>query len=262
MEKTRALEGDYLACAFDAAYFMEFAFGVKPEPWQEDFLRDDESPRVQFICTRQGGKSLSCAVKALHTAIFRPNSEILIVSRRFKQAQETYRKVRTGYRRAKIFCGKKNKNTAALELANNSRILSLPGDDDNIRGYSGVTLLIIDEASRVPDSVYRAVKPMLSSSKGHLVIASTPFGQQGFFYNRYLEPQHWKQVMTTASECPRLSDEFIQEEIREHGERYVRQEYFCEFVSSSEQLFSHEIIMKAITPNLPALQLSDPRRFF
>ena len=262
MAKAATIDPNYLACAFDPAFFMEYAFGITPDPWQAEFLRDDKSTRIQFICTRQGGKSTTVAAKALHTAIFVPNSEILIISRRFRQAQETYRKVKVGYRKAKKFCEKKTKNTRDLELVNNSRILSLPGDGDNIRSYSGVTMLIIDEASRVPDEVYQAVKPMLAVSAGTLVILSTPFGQRGFFYQRFLEPEHWKQVFITADQCDRITKEFLEEEIREHGQMWVRQEYFCEFVASEFQLFSHETIMRAISPDIPALALPDPTVYF
>ena len=40
---------------------------------------------------------------------------------------------------------------------------------------SGVTLLVIDEAARVPDALYFSVRPMLAVSRGRLVALSTPF---------------------------------------------------------------------------------------
>jgi hypothetical protein len=39
-----------------------------------------------------------------------------------------------------------------------------------IRGYSGIKLLILDEAARVPDDIYRAVRPMLAVSAGHAAL--------------------------------------------------------------------------------------------
>lgn len=41
-----------------------------------------------------------------------------------------------------------------LELQNGSRIISLPGKEQTVRGFSGVRLLAIDEAARVPDELY------------------------------------------------------------------------------------------------------------
>jgi hypothetical protein len=36
-----------------------------------------------------------------------------------------------------------------LELANGARIVTLPGKEGTVRGFSDVSLLIIDEAARV-----------------------------------------------------------------------------------------------------------------
>ena len=46
-------------------------------------------------------------------------------------------------------------NKFSIVLPNRARILALPADEDNIRGFSSVSLVIIDEAARVPDSVSR-----------------------------------------------------------------------------------------------------------
>ena len=65
------------------------------------------------------------------------------------------------------------------ELTNGSRIIALPGTEENIRGYSAVDLLVIDEAARVIDELYYATRPMLAVSGGRLLALSTPFGKRG-----------------------------------------------------------------------------------
>ena len=40
-----------------------------------------------------------------------------------------------------------------LELANGSRVISLPGVEKTTRGYSKANLIILDEASRIEDSL-------------------------------------------------------------------------------------------------------------
>ena len=70
-----------------------------------------------------------------------------------------------------------------LKLANGSRILCLPGKEETVRCFSP-SLLIIDEASRVPDDLYRSVRPMLAVSKGRLIALSTYFGQRGWFFGK------------------------------------------------------------------------------
>jgi hypothetical protein len=57
---------------------------------------------------------------------------------------------------------------------------ALPGTEKTIRGFSGAALLIVDEAARVDDALYYAVKPMLAVSGGSLLMLSTPYGRRGF----------------------------------------------------------------------------------
>src|SRR5437773_2269512 len=57
-----------------------------------------------------------------------------------------------------------------MQLANGSRIVTLPGKEANIRAYSSVSLRILDEAARVPTELYRSVRPMLAVSHGRLIL--------------------------------------------------------------------------------------------
>ena len=50
-----------------------------------------------------------------------------------------------------------------------------------MRGFSAVSLLMIDEAARVDDAVYKALRPMLAVGNGDLWLMSTPLGRRGFF---------------------------------------------------------------------------------
>ncbi len=53
-------------------------------------------------------------------------------------------------------------NRCSLQFTNCARIIALPGKRDNIRSFSKVSLLIIDEAAWVPDTLYFAVRPFLA----------------------------------------------------------------------------------------------------
>src|SRR6202043_502550 len=73
-----------------------------------------------------------------------------------------------------------------LRLSNQSEVVSLPCREETVRGYSRVGLLVIDEAARVPDDLYRAVRPMLAVSAGQLICLSTPYGKRGFFHDAWV----------------------------------------------------------------------------
>jgi hypothetical protein len=119
-----------------------------------------------------------------------------------------------------------------MTLANGSRIISLPGDEKTIRGYSGVKLLVIDEAARVPDELYYSVRPMLAVSGGRLAALSTPFGKQGWFYKEWHNGSGWQRVRITAEECPRIPREFLEQEKRSLGADWYAQEYGCVFIDA------------------------------
>ena len=148
----------------------------------------------------------------------------------------------------------KEESSLRLELENGSRIISLPGKEETIRGYSGVRLLVVDEAARVDDALYYSVRPMLAVSGGRLVALSTPFGTRGWFHQEWTQGgDGWQWVKITAHDCPRISAAFLEEERRSLGEWWFRQEYECQFVETTDQVFTYDEVMTAITPEVKPL---------
>ena len=122
---------------------------MEPDPWQVDYLRSTED--TILLCSRQSGKSTTTAFLAGHDAIYNAGSLTLLLSPSLRQSSELFRKVMASYNAAGRPVPTKQESALQLELTNGSRIVSLPGKEETIRGYSGVDLLIADEASRIPD---------------------------------------------------------------------------------------------------------------
>src|SRR5262249_12103297 len=154
----------------DPAQLMAIA-GMPPDPWQRDVLCSD-AKRLLLLCSRQAGKSRVSAALALHTALCRPASPVLLLSPSQRQSGELFRKVVELYEALGRPMPATAYSALRLELANGSRIVSLPGDEKTVRCFSGVVLLVIDEAARVDDALYQAVRPMLAVSQGRLVALS------------------------------------------------------------------------------------------
>src|SRR5262249_15121023 len=155
--------------------------GYAPDPWQTALLRSC-SDRVLILASRQVGKSLTSAALALREALLRPRSLVLLLSPSLRQSGELFRdKVRVLYDAlGQPVPRLTRKAELQLELNNGSRVISLPGSEATGRGYSGVRLLVVDDASRVPDPLWCAVRPMLAVSGGRLVVVSTPWAKMGF----------------------------------------------------------------------------------
>ena len=140
-----------------------------------------------------------------------------------------------------------------LELANGSRVISLPGTEGTVRGFSEVALLIIDEAARVSDALYYAVRPMLAVSRGRLVALSTPFGQRGWFHAEWTGSGTWERVRVTADQIPRITPEFLAEERKALGERWFAQEFQCSFESTIDAVFDSADIAAALSDDIKPL---------
>lgn len=239
-----------LAAALDPVIFAQDRLAFGPDEWQSDFLR--ETGNSLLNCSRQSGKSTTTAVKGLHVATYEPGSLVLLVSKAFRQSQELFGKV-TGFRK-RLEPGpvliEDNKLSATFE--NNSRVVCLPGSGDTIRGFSGPRLIIEDEAAFVDDGVYTAVRPMLAVSGGQLVLMSTPHGRRGHFYEAHKSGE-FRNFKVTADQCPRISKEFLERERRALGDSLFRQEYFCEFLDTVDQVFKTEHIERAISADVAPL---------
>jgi len=204
-------------------------------------------------CSRQSGKSTTASILALHRAIFYPDNLILLVSPSLRQSSELFRKVGEQIKRLEVKLKLLEDNKLSCTLNNKSRIVSLPSSEGTIRGYSGASLIIEDEASRVDDELYRAIRPMLAVSNGRLILMSTPFGKRGHFYKEWSEGEGWEKVEVKATECARISPEFLEEEKRSLGEWWFKQEYMCEFVETIDQVFSYQYIEKSLSDDVRPL---------
>lgn len=238
--------------ALDPADILR-AQGLTPDPWQNDLLWARQ-PQILLNCSRQSGKSTTVAALALHTALFRPHSLVVLVSPTQRQSGEIFRKVLDGYHALNNPVAALAQTQSQLELANGSRIVCLPGREETLRGYSAPALLVLDEAAQVSDDLYRTVRPMLAVSRGRLLCLSTPFGRRGFFYHEWHEGgPAWQRVRVTADECPRITPAFLDQERRSMGESWVNQEYYCSF-ESLEGLVYPDFEAACAVDGLPDLQ--------
>ncbi|MCH9650804.1 MAG: terminase family protein [Deltaproteobacteria bacterium] len=233
---------------------MAHAADLGPDPWQRKLLRSS-APRVLLNCSRQAGKSTMAATLAVHTALYEPASLVLLLSPSLRQSQELFKKALASYRAADGPVPSKTESALRLELENGSRIVSLPGKQDTVRGFSGVQLLVVDEAARVPGDLYFAVRPMLAVSGGRLLALSTPFGTRGWWYEAWRSDESWERYEVPATHVPRITQEFLEEERRAMGEWWFAQEYECQFLDAETQPFGREDIERAFEEEVEAWDL-------
>ena len=225
----------------------------EPDASQARALRS-KSKRGLLNCCRQWGKSTVTAAKAVYQAFTVAKSLTLVVSPSARQSGEFIRKASVFAQALKVRPKGDGDNEISLEFPNGSRVVGLPGNEATIRGFSAVSLLLVDEAARVEDELYMAIRPMLAVSRGTLWLMSTPFGKRGFFHEAWARGgPEWERIQVTAEECPRIPREFLEEERATMGDRWFRQEYLCEFEDSVSGVFDRELVEQAITYDVEPL---------
>jgi hypothetical protein len=196
------------------------------------------------------------ATKAVHRAFTQEGSLVLVASPTKRQSAEFLRKAAEFVGRLGIKPRGDGDNDISLKFPNGSRIVGLPGTEGTIRGFSAVSLLLIDEASRVEDVLYKALRPMLAVGNGDMWMMSTPFGKRGFFYECWEHGgPNWHRVRVPATECPRIPSEFLEEERSQMGAVWFAQEYMCEFVDNGATVFSREVVESALDGRVKPLDL-------
>ena len=240
-----------LRLALDRVTFAS-SLGLEPDPWQERLLRST-SPRVLLNCSRQSGKSTMSGVLALHRALYHPGSLVLCLAPSERQSKELFAKVSDSYRRLRGTSAPVSDRKLGMRLPNGSRIEALPGSEKTVRGFSGTSLLIVDEAARVEDQLYYAVRPMLAVSGGSLMMLTTPYGKRGAFFEEWTGPHEWDRYEVPAAECPRISEGFIEEERETLPPWVFRQEYECSFEETDDQVFTLDMIERAVTSEVKPL---------
>jgi hypothetical protein len=233
-----------------SAIELAAACELTPDPWQHDVLVST-ARQILLLCSRQSGKSTVTALLALHQALYTPGSLALIVAPALRQSQETFRKVRD-FLDCLDAVELAAESALRLEFHNRSRVVVVPGNQ-KIRGFSGVDLLVIDEAALLDDAVYMALRPTMAVSRGRIVLLSTPAGQRGFFHSEWTSGDDWLRIRVPATECPRIDLAWLEAERERIGSWWFDQEYMCEFSDSSTQIFATEDILRCISDEVEPL---------
>jgi hypothetical protein len=178
------------------------------------------------------------------------------VSPTLRQSGELFRKVQDFLTLLPVRPALVEDNKLSLQLANGSRIVSLPAVESNIRDFSGASLIIEDEASRVDDDLFFATKPMLAVSGGRHILMSTPYGPHGHFYEMWENGgEDWERVRVTASDCPRIPASFLEQERRTMPQRWYDREYNCLFTDVEGAVFRYDDLVLALSSDVEPLKL-------
>ena len=216
----------------------------KLDAWQKKFL-ETRSRRMLVNAFRQSGKSTLTGILALHRALYYPRSLILILAPSLRQAGEFFEKVSTGY--SELLGGglgieAESDRKLGIKLTNGSRIEALPGTQKSTRGFSKPSLIIIDEAAQIDDTLYTGVLPMLTRARegGRLLMLSTPFGRRGIFWKLWSGSAIFQRVRVPYTDVDWVSPSIIEEARDSLLDWEFKQEFLCTFEQNQMAVFDVE----------------------
>ena len=171
--------------------------GFFPYSWQKAVL--DSRAKFKIIDgARQSGKSTIVSVIPAHKAKFKSKSLSLVIAPTRAQANEDMLKIKQFIARDRRYPKLTRSGAQEIATAKGSRILVLTASDDAARGFSNPDIILFDEASRIPDDVFEAVRPMITNNpRARIYEISTPNGKKGFFYDHFSSPR-WSRYLVRS----------------------------------------------------------------
>lgn len=260
---------DDILSAMSPTHYLR-SLGYKPYLWQE-VVASHPGKRKLVNGARQSGKSTILSGVTAHTAKYVPGSLSVIVAAIESQAVEDMERVK-GFVAKDPALKQVRSSDSLIEFSNGSRIMVVPATEKAARGWSAPRVILLDEASRIEDTVYASgIQPMTTNNPDCVMIAiSTPNGREGFFYRawqsdlweRFEIKAPWQVVESTWSLLPTESEEAFRSDralrgiwgfysprhehfeeqswkLKDAGPRNYRQEYLVEFVEKEGAAFSY-----------------------
>ena len=250
-----------LSVLFDPFAFACELCDFRPDGWQQRVL--DLMIRLGILCcSRQSGKTTAVVHRAVFELVATPGSTVLIVSASEKHSKEVAARIREVLTRLGVPYRKQPGHQDDYLLPeSHSRFLALPCTETAARSLTA-TLIIIDEAAKVPDKVWYALAGTQAAvwDRACIWLLSTPAGHTGFFSDLWhsADPA-WTRISVPATECARISPEFLEQKQRELPPWVFAQECLCQFGDSARSVFKDEDIKAALAmPEPPTPRMLAP----
>lgn len=236
------------------------------DKWQEEIL-DCKAKYILLCKGRQIGGTLIMSRKCAMRLVSQKGCQIVVVSLTEDQAHlvivMALAYLETNYKSWIKEPYSRNVTKSSINLTNGSTIISRPvGTTGNaVRGFTG-HVLYINEASRMPEVVFEAAKPILLTTDGEIWMDSTPFGVEGYFYQSWLNKNNRFKVFYHTSEeviknrklsvswtiTQRESAiQFLKEEEEDMTKLQYQQEYLGMFVGGIQRFIPDDIVDQLCT---------------
>lgn len=274
---------DFMARYRDAPTdFMTTVLQMPPDPWQQHVL-EDIAAGERLVSIRSGhgvGKSTALAMLCVWFACTRFPFKVVMTAPTAPQLYDAlWAETKSLFRRLPaslrpLFELKSDR--IVLASAPESGFISVrTSTKERPEALAGVhsenTLLIADEASGIPESVFESAQGSMSGHNASTVLTGNPTRLNGLFYQTHHDLiDYWKTYHVSSFDSPRVDQRFCEQILKTYGEKsnQYRVRVLGEFpLSEDDVLIPRSIVEAAMKRDIEApeegtiLWACDPARF-
>ena len=214
----------------DPVGFVRDILRTKPDPWQIEFLKAISSGNRR-ISVRSGhgvGKSTAASWAMLHYFLTRYPVKVVVTAPTSAQLfdamfAELKRWVNELPEVLKVLIEVKADRIELKAAASEAFISARTSRAETPEALQGIhadnVLLVADEASGIPESVYEAASGSMSGHNATTLLLGNPTRNTGLFYDTHNRLKgEWKTFHVSCLDSPRVSDAFVREMQLRYGE--------------------------------------------
>lgn len=215
----------------DPVKFAREVIGMDPDDWQCELLEAVANPEIRRVTCRSGhgvGKSSAVAMAAIWHVLMRVPSKTVVTAPTSAQLFDAcFAEMKNIAKRLKPpFDDLLEIKSDRIELKSSPEstfISCRTSRQEQPEALAGVhspsTLLLADESSGIPESVFEAASGSMSGIHATTVLTGNPTRNTGFFYDTHNRlKENWYTMHVSCVDSKRVSDDFVNDMKNRYGE--------------------------------------------
>ncbi len=209
----------------------------KPHEKQKLFHKSKARWRI-LDCGRRWGKTQCAVAEGIKLSFIKPKQRGWIVAPTFPLSQEDYRVLKEILPNELV--KEELKAERRIVLINGSEIEFKSADSEKSLRGAGLNWCVLDEAARISEDSWNALRPSLSDKQGRGIFISTPKGKK-WFYRMYLKGvkkvEGYESWHFPSNTNPYFPQEEWEEAKRNYPADWFSQEYEANFLDDMASVF-------------------------
>ena len=205
----------------DPVGFVRNVLGAHPQPWQEEFLRKiaKGERRISVRAGHGVGKSTACSWALIwHQCCRYPQKSIVTAPTASQLYDALFAELKSWMNKLppvlkdsfEVFSDKITFKAAPESSFISARTSSAERPEALAGVHSEHVLLVVDEASAVPEAVFEAAAGSMSGHSATTILISNPTRNSGLFYKTHHElASDWTRMHVSCIDNPLVASDFV-----------------------------------------------------